>query len=211
MRFYVLHTFLQASSVFIPIVPVIALLQFILLKMDGARHFKATGPHLLVAHLFCFVLLSIFSATAIPNITNFGVDVKLSLAPFSGLFTNTAQYLQNILLFMPLGFLLPLLWKKFESKTATFLWGAALSLCIEILQMFSIRITDIDDLLMNTAGTIAGYFLFRLLRHMVPATSVFSIDGGGYWKWEPYLFLALTGTAMFFLQPFISRWIWGFP
>jgi len=41
----------------------------------------------------------------------------------------------------------------------------SLSLLIEILQLpFAVRATDIDDLILNTAGCMAGYGIFYAVR-----------------------------------------------
>ena len=45
--------------------------------------------------------------------------------------------------------------------------GAGISLCIEILQLpFAVRASDIDDLILNTAGVMAGYGIYALFRHI---------------------------------------------
>lgn len=68
----------------------------------------------------------------------------------------------NMLLFVPLGILLPLLWRSCRLyKTVAI--GFSLSLLIELSQLFNYRATDIDDLLMNTLGTLLGYLLYTLL------------------------------------------------
>ena len=41
--------------------------------------------------------------------------------------------------------------------------GMLSSLAIEIMQLFNWRVSDIDDLLMNTLGAVIGFFLFRLV------------------------------------------------
>ena len=49
--------------------------------------------------------------------------------------------------------------------------GAGISLCIELLQLpFSVRATDIDDLIFNTLGTALGYGLFAAARVILRST-----------------------------------------
>ncbi|HGH7176853.1 TPA: VanZ family protein [Bacillus wiedmannii] len=74
----------------------------------------------------------------------------------------------NILLFMPLGFLAPIIWDKFKKFKNTILLGLAISISIELLQLLEslfsswIRITDIDDVICNVIGSIVGYFIFKI-------------------------------------------------
>lgn len=73
----------------------------------------------------------------------------------------------NMVLFMPLGFLCPLISKRYQRVKNTLFTGFGLSLTIEIAQLFTLyRATDIDDLLTNTIGTLLGYLCFRLLHRL---------------------------------------------
>lgn len=72
---------------------------------------------------------------------------------------NWANVLLNIAMFGPLGFLLPLMRKKFRKWYVTIPTGFALSLAIELLQLVIGRgICDVDDLLCNVLGAVIGYF-----------------------------------------------------
>lgn len=85
--------------------------------------------------------------------------------------------LGNILMFLPLGLFLPLLWKRFDSFKAVVLCAAIFSLAIEITQSFSFRSADIDDVILNTSGAIAGYvFYFLLIKVWPKAKKLFKID-----------------------------------
>ena len=67
----------------------------------------------------------------------------------------------NILLFLPLGVILPTLWKKRSSHWKMIAAGVAVSLTIEILQLpFFERVSDVDDLIFNTFGYLLGYLLY---------------------------------------------------
>ena len=69
----------------------------------------------------------------------------------------------NILLFVPLGFLLPRVFPRLQSLAKTLLCTAAIILCVEILQLFTLLgYCDIDDLILNTLGAAIGYSLHRL-------------------------------------------------
>jgi len=76
--------------------------------------------------------------------------------------------LGNILMFVPIGFLSALLWRKSSLKRSLAV-TAAYSLFIEITQIFLlVRVTDIDDIIMNTTGGAAGYLFYLLLRRLFP-------------------------------------------
>ena len=64
----------------------------------------------------------------------------------------------NILMFVPLGFMIPLLFKKCKRWYITYLIGFGATLFIEILQLISKRgIFELDDIINNTLGCIIGY------------------------------------------------------
>ena len=73
----------------------------------------------------------------------------------------------NVLLFLPLGVLLPLLGNVQSVRCATLI-GLFLSLAIEVTQLIldvtvSVgRVADVNDLLGNTFGTVVGYLALRL-------------------------------------------------
>ena len=66
-------------------------------------------------------------------------------------------------MFLPLGFLPPVLWTGFRKFWKMLLWGTVIILCVESLQLFAlVGKWDIDDLLLNLAGIAMGYGLYRL-------------------------------------------------
>lgn len=72
---------------------------------------------------------------------------------------NWANVLLNVGMFCPLGFLLPLLIRKFRKWYLTIPTGFVISLIIELFQLILARgICDVDDLFANTLGTAVGYF-----------------------------------------------------
>src|SRR5690625_3601242 len=72
----------------------------------------------------------------------------------------------NILLFVPLGILLPSLYKKTNNFILVGLIGLMTSITIEMVQaLFTIsRLGTVDDLVFNTNGTLLGYDFFRCLK-----------------------------------------------
>lgn len=70
----------------------------------------------------------------------------------------------NVIMFIPWGFSLPLLWKKRQSLFSAALFSVLLPIFIETTQLFIGRSVDVDDLILNFAGGMIGaacYFLIR--------------------------------------------------
>jgi glycopeptide antibiotics resistance protein len=87
---------------------------------------------------------------------SFAFKVKLLLRNLLG----------NLVLLLPLGVFLPMLWSKFRYFKKTVLVGVTVSLSIELVQLalsflgLSGRIADIDDLILNSIGVLIGYFIY---------------------------------------------------
>ena len=75
--------------------------------------------------------------------------------------------LGNLLLYLPFGLLLPLLWKGLRCRWVL-LAGFLLSAITELGQPVFGRSFDLDDLLANTLGVLAGFFLYSLIRRLAP-------------------------------------------
>ena len=75
--------------------------------------------------------------------------------------------LGNIVMFTPVGFFPALLWRSWR-WWKSLLAGFSTSASIEFIQFFIGRSTDIDDVLLNTAGALAGFWIFCLLRLISP-------------------------------------------
>ena len=69
----------------------------------------------------------------------------------------------NILLFVPLGFFLPTLWKK-QRKFKNFALTVCLSIAaVEAVQLFTmLGRFDIDDLIFNLAGAAIGFGIWKM-------------------------------------------------
>lgn len=71
----------------------------------------------------------------------------------------------NTAMFIPLGIVWPAVFKELNTHGKVLAAGAGFSLCIEILQLpFYDRVTDIDDLILNSLGFAAGYGIYLLVR-----------------------------------------------
>ena len=70
----------------------------------------------------------------------------------------------NIIAFIPLGFLLPILIKRLRNLKYIFFIALFTSLFFETIQILSgIGSFDIDDLILNTLGALLGYSIYRVI------------------------------------------------
>ena len=124
---------------------------------------------------------------------------EINLIPFSD--TSFITCFLNAFMFMPFGFLLPLIWKNYHTLTNVVLAASAYSLAIELCQLFNRRRTDIDDLLMNTLGAAVGFFCWRLFDLCFKKRRKKAVSLS---RWEAAFYLSLSiGGQFFFLN-----WYW---
>ncbi|MEA4989232.1 MAG: VanZ family protein [Anaerovorax sp.] len=122
--------------------------------------------------LGCY-LTCLFSLTISPvfgfSLTEIGSNINLT--PFKVKQTmvgNPLQFWGNIFMFIPFGTLLVLLSKKCHNLFITLFLGAQLSVFIELVQLFEIRGTDIDDVMLNVIGTFLGFILGKSILIYTP-------------------------------------------
>ena len=71
----------------------------------------------------------------------------------------------NIILFIPLGYFLPRLWKGLRKWWRTWCMTLIIMTAVELSQFFTLRGTcDVDDLILNLLGAAMGYCLFRIFK-----------------------------------------------
>lgn len=123
-------------------------------------------------------------------------NANINLVPFQDGFEISG--LLNIIFFIPLGFVLPTLWSKYNSLIRTLCFGVIFSFIIEIGQLFvKYRITDIDDLLMNGLGVIVGWIIYKIWRKICnnrPQKSLieYSSNDSLIFKLEPYMYIIIA-------------------
>ena len=75
------------------------------------------------------------------------------------------QVLGNLVMLLPLGIYLPLLYKRLSGFLAVTSVCMLVSVIIELLQLItSFRSTDIDDVLLNTIGAGIGYLIYAMAK-----------------------------------------------
>lgn len=199
-----LSLLIEVFSAVIFIVPAVLILQYVVLRQRSASKTAAVM-------ILAFYLMAVFSIVGIPTIHSIHVHFSFNLIPLADIVNSPIDYIRNtilnILLFVPLGVLLPVMWKEYRSLRSIAITGLSLSLFIEILQIFTFRLTDVDDLITNTAGAVAGYYLSR---HFLLKRS-FRLSKSGktcHGRQEAFIIFALVFLIGFFLKPLVSDGIW---
>lgn len=90
---------------------------------------------------------------------------RVNLIPFSREI-NIVGYALNIVMFLPLGFLAPLIFADMKKLGRVLFLGFGFSLLIEASQLLSHRGTDVDDLIMNTTGAVFGWMVYKIWNHV---------------------------------------------
>ncbi len=101
----------------------------------------------------------------------------LSLVPFRTIRTQLAfglrhsearQLIGNVALFVPLGFLLPAAVRACRRLWVTLVVAAGMSVLIETAQaLLPGHTTDVDDVILNTAGAALGFLAFSVVAWIV--------------------------------------------
>lgn len=155
---------------------------YIIIRLIYLKNKEINIKREIVLFLFFSFMAALASQTIIPKIEiNDGIRIintgghKTNLIPFKVIaetyyevFINKhinyfiINFLGNIIMFIPIGFLIKYLWNIDNKKVI--LIGSSISLFIELSQLFLQRGTDIDDIILNTLGTLIGLKLYELLK-----------------------------------------------
>ncbi|RCT77528.1 VanZ family protein [Enterococcus faecium] len=164
---------------------------------------KNTLKHNILILIFMLYCWKVFELTGTGGLTDIFyrpdtgrkfslVQGSVNLVPFSGL---NISFILNIVMCVPLGFLLPIIWKSYRKIVPVFLAGALFSLIIEVSQIITTRATDIDDLIANIFGAVIGFILWAVLSRVVSLKDKSStVD-----YLEPYIYILIGFTGKFLL------------
>lgn len=129
----------------------------------GKRTFSKT--QFISAFLLCCWGLLVIGLTSLSRGSNFTGSFNMHfLSGYVSAWNNWSLselqlILFNMLMFAPLGFLLPLLWKRAEKLWVTLAVASALTASLELFQLLTgTGIFELDDLFHNLIGSLFGYF-----------------------------------------------------
>ena len=143
-----------AVMIGIPIYAIFFLLMYILKKRNGISW--KCAPEMVFC-VYCVLLIRLVGIFSL----HFRFDgiMSYNLIPFIG--SSFVPVILNFILFVPYGFLLPVVFASHKWNCKKILCiGAVTSLIIELFQMFGGRYAEIDDFLINTFGAFSGYIIY---------------------------------------------------
>ena len=182
-----------ASAILIPILFLYQIFIF--------HNIKKTAAYI----IFILYLTAMCLLVGFPCVTGIKIGWSYNFIPLYGMLNDITNSYLNVLLFIPLGIFVPCLWPEYRSMMKTVGLGLMTSLGIEILQIFTFRATDINDVITNVAGTMIGYLIGRLIVKRFP-----QLNWLGCKERELYLLYATVVVVMFFSQPFIQSVLGNF-
>ena len=176
------------------------------LSQTKGFHRRTNFIHMIWVFIFLYYVYLVLETTGIGTIWEIGLypgmklQEEINLIPFrDGI---SLSMILNVVMFMPLGFLLPLLWKEYQSLVRTAIIGFCFSCGIEFCQLFNRRVSDVDDLLMNTLGAILGWLIWIVFSRITHLKYGRRNQGFGGKEGAVYLALSLVG------QFFLYNWRW---
>lgn len=141
----------------------------LLLFITEEKAAKAWDAYKLKLTLLFFIFVYLFGVVAVTFLSREpgsreGIDLRL-FSTFSSHWVGNVYPIENVIMFIPIGVLLPFLWKKFNQFIFCNLFGFLISLAIEVSQLLTKRgFFQIDDILTNTVGCVIGFGISSLFR-----------------------------------------------
>ena len=178
-----------------------ATLYFFLLKM---RKRPQSWAHIAASFVFLYYLVGVFTMTGIGRLKPF--SPRLVLVPFRDMISGPVDTALNILLFVPLGIFLPIMYKRFNKINNIAALGFILSVMIELVQMFGRGTTDVNDLITNTVGACLGFGIYKFCIANRPL-SIFKATVNDLA--EITFFVAISLMIMITVQPIVIHELFG--
>ncbi len=180
------------GCVFIPVI-IYMLCYF---KKNNKNHFR--WSLIFVLYLFLVIMVtgigSIFDIYDFKTMQFITIDHTFVLIPFkSGI--NMSSIL-NIIMFMPFGFLLPMIFTDYKQLNKVIILSIVTTILIETMQLFTGRICDVEDIIMNVSGAIIGFFLWKNI-----GINIFKED------FKRSMMLSINEPTVYVLLSFISSFL----
>lgn len=175
----VINQFIQVIPITLLVGLLYIIFRFLILKKsNGDINYKKESLYL----IFVCYIVGLFNLVLVPrnfwDIIWYNIFYNFNENPFAGIFDfsynfiptiykiiigeytldswGKAMIVGNFLMFIPMGIMLPLVFKNINKKNI-FVIAILITLSIEILQPIVGRSFDIDDIIMNFIGSIIGY------------------------------------------------------
>ena len=120
--------------------------------------------YLFIIYLCLVIWILLFKMSSLEDLYHLDPHRTINLVPFyfdPEMGHNRSEIINNFIIFIPLGIYTMMINCKFFKAV---LYGSSISIGIEILQfLFGIGITDITDVITNTAGAFAGITFYSFI------------------------------------------------
>jgi len=152
----------------IPIATAVYVALSILLWICKKRKFKQFKT---IEFVFLVYIITILDITGI-------IGMQINIDWFKNSFSSLGLYLPtsreellmsilNMILFIPIGVFMPIVFQNKKcNMIVVLIVGLCFSIVIEFLQMFGGRMAELDDVLMNSLGTLMGYWFFLIYQYI---------------------------------------------
>lgn len=179
---YITHNLIVIAPFFFISIPVVLMHRILEMKKRQYLGIKTTSYREVgvIALMYSLILIGVVTlGTSInffrlPYIAqHINESIKnINFIPFKGMIEfgvhGFINILGNIFIFMPFGFCAALLSQKEKKIKHIVLEGIGISLGIEIIQIVIIRSSDINDVILNTLGTVLGLNILNLFEKYFP-------------------------------------------
>lgn len=164
-----IEAYIRLALIFIVIISVLYLPILFHLKKKG----KSVIRQLSYIGLIFSVFLIIFATILFIPITFNPEEYILNINAFNwignidSLQQLVVEKVPNIMLFIPLGFFIPIVLKNKRKLYKTSVIALGMAFSVEFFQYFIGRSSDIDDIITNILGAIIGYLIFKVLNNFL--------------------------------------------
>lgn len=207
---------ISAGENYIKLLPFFIILQLIIMGL--CKRDKRTIPPGFVWGVQVLALLMIFlfvitGESGVFDIMHYDRSMskpdQLNLTLFERTYQDRFGFVMNMIAFIPFGILLPTLWESFAKFHKTVAAGLILSVVIEITQLFNLRSTDVDDVFMNTLGTVVGYIVYLIVfkKHHKYFQLKNAQNCSIGVEYCGYIFVVCIFLGSYVIRPLINLWI----
>lgn len=151
------------------------------MKTETKQIIRKIGIVLFLAYVILLIYF-LFFAEEYGRVAEVEREYRYNLIPFVeirrfwvyreqlGIFPVFTNIFGNIIGFIPMGYILPVIFRQMRNGVLITISGFGLSLCVEVIQLVTkVGSFDVDDMILNTLGAAVGYLLFvicdKIRRH----------------------------------------------
>lgn len=175
---------------------IILIYEMIKSKKEKTNHNAMYWLFRIIFYIYLLVLINVtifpipFQKSELENLRqNFGKGLEINFKPMKSIIhiinsdldilVKLKQIGGNMILLFPLAFYLPLSNKEFQQVKKVFAFLLCCSCVIELVQFligkiinYNYRVVDIDDIILNVCGGMAGFFVWKILNNCILKTKL---------------------------------------